>query len=203
MSDWLFIVRLRVKLLAIEKLVTHRLFCENVTEAEYGDVIEKPTINAKFGNAVIKFATYNKDNHTFGAFVEWTNEQKPTAVGMYAVKAEVLGAQNYYGIYTNTVLFEISQQELLLANITTTPLEFTYQADTPQVPTVTVLDKFGNTLTEGNANDYKLRIFKLNGGQKVLVQPTNVIDAGTYVINITGRNNYKTTNDIEIAFTII
>ena len=53
--------------------------------------------------------------------------------------------------------------------------------------------------------DYKVRYFKLNEqGQKIVVSKQNIIDAGTYVLNISdGKTNYTTNGGIDLVFKII
>lgn len=173
-----------------------------VSDFEFGDEITKPTVNAKFGEVKIYYATYNKDNKTYGEFLEWTNEQKPTAFGKYIAKAEVAASANYDKITSSSVMFEIKRQEILRANVEVSQTEFTYNG-TNQLPTIVVKDKFGNTLTF--KTHYNVRYFVPAQEGRQPVMSNTIIERGTYILNITAKSgtNYSTQNEINIIFEII
>ncbi len=186
-------------------------FC--VPSVEFGDSISKPTISSKFGETKIYYAPFNAQTKVLGEFLEWTDSQKPTNVGTYYLKALTEETDSYFGLQTETI-FEITKQEIKRENITLSfggnnygaddTINITYQEGTAQIPEITILDKAGNALNETN-QDYRVRYFKLNEqGQKIVVSKQNIIDAGTYVLNITdGKTNYTTNGGIDIIFNIV
>ena len=155
----------------------------SITGWTYNDKANAPTAKAQFGDIIFTYS--NKENGTYTSEV-------PKNAGTYYVKATVAGTENYTGLESDPVAFEIAKADTTLT-FEKDNIDKTYDKNVISEPSVT---------KAGSGNDVVFTWFVANGADwKQLDNAPSDVGKYKVVASVAEDNNYNGAS-IEKEFSI-
>ncbi|WP_248922390.1 InlB B-repeat-containing protein [Olsenella intestinalis] len=155
----------------------------------YGDVYTAVG-TPSFGEATFVFSSTPTFSPTS------TSTTPPTTVGTYYVRGTVAGSANW-NAGQQVASFTIAPATFDEATVAVEPLTYTGEALQPQVSV-----RIGTQPPLSADTDYTLTFFADAAGAQKIDPATDVVDAGTYYVQATGRGNYDGTATAIQPFTV-